>query len=195
MTFDESELAGRAAEDPDAFAVLFDRYYGPVYNYVRYRVDHPADAEDLTALVFERLLKSIRRYDPERSPFEPWLFAIARNAVNDHLRRVRLVTWLPWAAMFKQPSAAVDPCEAAAQREERECLARALRKLDARQRELLGLKFHTDLSHAQIAELTGLSESNVGVIVFRAIERLRKVFVEADLKDYQWEEEAQNGRA
>ncbi len=143
MSIDESELAARAAADPDAFATLFDRYYGPVYNYARYRVDSPADAEDLAALVFERLLKSIQRYNLKRGPFEPWLWAIARNAVNDHLRRARLVSWLPFDSLFHRPAPEPDPFEAAAQGEERERLAEALRKLDGRQRELLGLKFHS----------------------------------------------------
>ncbi len=195
MSFDESELAARAATDPDAFAALFDRYYGPVYNYARYRVDNPADAEDLAALVFERLLKGIRRYDPERGPFEPWLWAVARNAVNDHLRRKRLIAWLPFDSLFHHPASDTEPFDTAAQHEQRERLARALRRLDGRQRELLGLKFHSGLSHAQIAALTGLSESNVGVMVFRALERLRRAFKEMDAVDGRWEEEAQHGNA
>ena len=43
------------------------------------------------------------------------------------------------------------------------------------ERDLLGLKYNTGLNNRQIAELTGLSEQNVGVILFRAIKQLRKL--------------------
>jgi RNA polymerase sigma-70 factor (ECF subfamily) len=53
-----------------------------VYNYVRFRYCGPLTADDLTSQTFERLLDNIAQYQPQRGPFEPWLFAIARNVVN-----------------------------------------------------------------------------------------------------------------
>ena len=74
-------LAVEAACTPEAFAELYQRYYTRVYNYMRYRSDDPATAEDLTAQLFERLLERIGDYDPQRGPFGAWVFAIARNLV------------------------------------------------------------------------------------------------------------------
>src|SRR5262245_60225042 len=90
---DDSALAVRAAADPAAFSELFDRYYAPVANYIRFRCDDDATAQDLAAVVFERLLHKISSYAPGKGPFGPWLFAVARNTVNDHWRRAIRRSW------------------------------------------------------------------------------------------------------
>jgi len=53
---DEAELAVRAATEPVAFASIYDHYLPRVYKYMRYRVGDMSEAEDLTSLVFERVL-------------------------------------------------------------------------------------------------------------------------------------------
>ena len=58
-------------------------------------------------------------------------------------------------------------------REERDRLLAALARLPARERDLIGLKFAAGLTNRRIADLTGLTESNVGVILYRTIRRLR----------------------
>ncbi|HZW03631.1 MAG TPA: sigma-70 family RNA polymerase sigma factor [Anaerolineaceae bacterium] len=168
-------LAARAGYEPDAFGSLYDRYYTRVYNYLRYRLDDDASAEELCAQVFERLLGHIRRYDPERGPFEPWLFAIARNALRDHWRRMKLRRFLPLDTLNRKASAAVSPEEQAVRDEEIESLKRALSALDGRERDLLGLKFAAGLTNREIAQMTGLTESNVGVILYRAVQKLKKI--------------------
>ena len=62
-------------------------------------------------------------------------------------------------------------------------LVASLVKLDRRTRDVLGLKFAGDLTNREIAKLTGLKESNVGVIVFRGIQKLRKMMEEAEKVD------------
>ncbi len=59
----------------------------------------------------------------------------------------------------------------------------AMAVLSAQQRDLLALKFSVDLTNRQIAALTGLSEQNVGVIIFRAIRKLRQVMGRKEEKD------------
>lgn len=52
-------------------------------------------------------------------------------------------------------------------------LARLLGALPARERELVALKYGAEMSNRAIANLTGLSESNVGTILHRVVARLR----------------------
>jgi RNA polymerase sigma-70 factor (ECF subfamily) len=166
-------LAQAAACTPEAFAELYQRYYARVFNYVRYRSQDLATAEDLTAQVFERLLERIDGYDPERAPFSAWLFAIARNLVNGHYRAQRRRSWLPIDLFHGWPSGESGPEEALLQDETEAELLAAIARLDERERDLLGLKFAGQLNNRQIAAVAGLSESNVAVILHRAIERLR----------------------
>ena len=167
--------AGDRANLAGAFAGVFDGFFRRVFTYIRYRCNEDALADDLTAQTFERAMARIGDYDPERGPFAAWLFGIARNAVNDHFRAKRRFPWLP-LDLFQQ-NAAPDPDPEASligQETEAELVA-ALEKLDRRERDVLGLKFAGELTNREIAKLTGLKESNVGVIVYRAIQKLRRM--------------------
>ena len=170
---DDSSLATRAGEDPQAFAAIFDRYYAAVFNYVRYRCDDDATADDVTALVFEKLMHNIGRYDPEKGAFPAWLFAVARNAVNDHWRKARRQKWV--SLDFLQGAAAPEPSPEAGlvHAEEESALLAAVGHLPARERDVLGLKFAAGLTNREIARTTGLQESHIGVIVHRSLAQLR----------------------
>ncbi len=169
------ELAwiAQAKAEPGAFAAIYDHYYPRVYTYVRYRVSEAEAAEDLTAQIFERVLTRIRDYRPERSPFGAWLFAIARNVVNDHLRARRRHPWLPLEALAQHASADPLPEAEVARREALAGLLAALGKLSEREREIIALKFVAGLTNRLIAEMLQLGEKNVSVILYRAVQRLR----------------------
>ena len=168
-----NDLAVRAANDPDAFVALYNAYFQRVYSYTFYRCNDQASAEDLTGRVFERLLVYISRYTPQKGPFEAWLFALARNVVSDHYRRQRF-PWLPWEAFRQQPDRGPSPEDLSIQHEALDALNLALQRLDPRARDLISLKFFARLTNRQIAGIVHMSESNVGVTLFRAMSRLRQ---------------------
>src|SRR3954466_7961080 len=90
MTFDDAAIerlveAARVG-DGEAFGRLFDHFHGPLYRYIVSRVQRPADAEDLTQLVFVKVLEALPRYESRGVPFGGWLFRLARNAVIDFVR-------------------------------------------------------------------------------------------------------------
>ena len=161
--------------DPEGFTALYDRHYEPVFNYMRYRCDDPAAAEDLTDQVFERVIRGLSHFDEQKAPFAAWLFGIARHAVTDWQRRQRLFAWLPWEAFLRRPAMGPQPHEVVERREDRRELAAALKQLNDRERDVLGLKFNARLTNRQIAAITGLGENQVAVILYRAIRRLRKL--------------------
>ena len=169
----EMALVAQAAAEPAAFATIYDHYFPKVYNYVRYRLGDAETADDVTAQVFERTMVNIGRYRPEKAPFSAWLFAIARNAVTDHLRAQKRRRWLSLDALRDRASAQPQPDEAAIRGETRAELLAAIARLSDRERDLIALKFAAGLTNRHIAELTGLSASNVGVILYRAVGRLR----------------------
>jgi len=170
---EEAALAQRAASDRYYFATLYDRYFPRVYNYMRFRCSDPQTADDLTSLVFEKALREIAHYQADRAPFAVWIFTIARNALTDHLRAGRRHSWLSLDLLRGHSSPDHSTEEALIEAETRDSLMRALARLSERERDLIALKFQAGLNNRQIAEMTHLSESNVGVTVFRAIQRLR----------------------
>ena len=97
--------------------------------------------------------------------------AIARNVATDHLRSRRNYAPLDEAA---EVAAAGTPETEHARTQDRERLATLVERLPERERELLALKYGAGITNRAIAELTGLSESNVGTIVHRAVQTLRR---------------------
>ena len=85
----ESTPVAPAVNKSTPFAAIYDRFFPRIYNYVRYRVRDAKTADDIVAQVFERVLVKIGNYRAERGPFSAWLFGIARNKVNTHLRSQR----------------------------------------------------------------------------------------------------------
>ncbi|MBW3609678.1 MAG: sigma-70 family RNA polymerase sigma factor [Actinobacteria bacterium] len=149
-----------------------DAHRGVLFRYALVRVRDRAAAEDVTALAFERAYRRRERFDPRKGTARAWLFAIARNAALDELRRRRRS-----AALHVDPEdlLAATAAEDAAEAAERRALVRAARHgLDARDRELLALKFHAGLSHEEIAAVLGISTSNAGTRVHRALTKLRE---------------------
>lgn len=163
-------LPWAAAAEPDWDAVYREEL-PRVYNFFRYRFGAGADAEDLTARTFEKAWRARQRYRRDLAAFSTWLLSIARNVAIDHLRGSR--PHVPIEAAAAVASAGVNPEDAAMRSADADRLARLLTTLPDRERELLALKYGAELTNRQIATATGLSESNVGTIVHRAVTQLR----------------------
>jgi RNA polymerase sigma-70 factor, ECF subfamily len=163
----------RPAEAAD-FARVYDDEVWNVYGFFGYRVASREHAEDLTQLTFERALAAWDRFDPRRASVRTWLMAIAHNILVDHYRAGATAAQEPLpegdaeqAALGSEPS----PESNLGLSPE---LESALGELGARERELIALRFGADMSGPEIAELTGLSLSNVHQILSRSMRRLRE---------------------
>ena|SRR5689334_16340832 len=156
-----------------ARAADWDRLYAEqlprIYNYFRYRVGAD-DAEDLTSATFEKAWRARERYRRDLGAFTTWLYAIARNVAIDHFRRRVAHEPLDAAAHVAAPDSPEQDLETA-RRNER--LAGLLLELDERSREIVALRYGAGLTNRAIARLSGLSETNVGTILYRAIGELR----------------------
>ena len=141
-----------------------------VYNFFRYRVGDGAVAEDLTSLTFEKAWVARNRYRRDLAGFSTWLMTIARNVAIDHYRRRRPHAPLEAAEHI---AAGDDPLEQAENREAFERLSRLLGQLPERDRELVSLKYGAELTNRAIARHTKLTETNVGTLLHRAVQKLR----------------------
>ena len=113
-----------------------------------------------------------RSFKPERGTHRAWLFGIARNAALDELRRRSRHAEL--ATEPEDVAAAGAHEEAAETALRRSMLSAAMAKLSARERELIALKYFAGLANAEIAAVIGVSESNAGTKLHRAMEKLRE---------------------
>ena len=147
-----------------------------VYAYVCTLLRDRAAAEDVTAQAFERAYRRRRTFDRRRGEERAWLFGIARNAALDELRRRRRL-----ARLIGEPGeAAPGPHDGAEEALRRTAVRAALAQLSGRDRELIALKFHAGLSNREIAGVLGVSESNAGTLLHRALTRLRRACEEEE---------------
>jgi RNA polymerase sigma factor (sigma-70 family) len=153
------------------FEALYRSARDDVYAYVATLLHDGAAAEDVTAQAFERALRRRRSYDGRKGTPRAWLFGIARNAALDELRR-RTRT----AALAAEPAdLAAPPADEEADRAIRRAVVRtALATLPAREREIVALKFHAGLDNAELARVLGVSPSNAGTLLHRAMTKLRE---------------------
>jgi RNA polymerase sigma-70 factor (ECF subfamily) len=158
------------------FADLFQQYYPRVYNYLRYRVNVPEDAEDLIGTVFEKAYTHRERFDADKGAFSTWLFRIAHNELANYYRsRQRRSNWetgSEWPGDLvtseSSPETQIIQQETIAQ------LWQGLGKLSERDQEVISLKFGSRLSNKEIGQIMDLKEKTVSVVLLRAMRRLQK---------------------
>ncbi len=171
----EGTLVANAEEAPREADIAFDRLYrssrDDVYAYVASLVRDAAAAEDVTATAFERAYCKRSRFDPSRGEPRAWLFGIARNAALDELRRRGRQAELVAEPADLSSAPAHESTEAS---ERRLALSAALDELEPRERELIALKFFAGLANTEIAAVVGVSESNAGTKLHRAVTKLRE---------------------
>jgi RNA polymerase sigma-70 factor (ECF subfamily) len=153
------------------FRDVYEREVSRVYGFFSYRGASRSECEDLTQATFERALRAWGRYDPAKAEPSTWLLTIARNVAIDHLRARQRHEPLDVAAAVPSPEST--PEQQAVQQSEAQRLGALLATLEPRQRELMAMKYGADMTNRAIALVTGLSESNVGTILHRAVEALR----------------------
>jgi len=173
-------LAAAADPPPPRTEIAFDGLYrssrDDVYAYAAGLIRDRAAAEDVTAIAFERAYRNRSRFDPSRGSPRAWLFAIARNAALDELRRRGRQATLATDPADPEAGGEVHPTE---QSERRLLVASALKDLSGRERELVALKFFAGLSNAEIARVLGITESNVGTRLHRVLDKMREACREA----------------
>jgi RNA polymerase sigma-70 factor, ECF subfamily len=165
-------IAEAAKTDPGAFGELYERYYMRVYRYVYHRLGNQADAEDVTALVFMKALEALPTYQTRRSSFAPWLFRITRNAVIDHYRRQRKQNPLEDA---EHVAGAVDPMTSALHSEQRTELRSLMKHLSDDQRDVVLMRYVSDLSFSEIASSLSKNEPAIRMLLHRGLRKLKAV--------------------
>jgi RNA polymerase sigma-70 factor (ECF subfamily) len=165
-----------AAQSGDAVAYekLLVELLPQMRGFVRRRVFDVASQEDVVQNVFLSLHRARHTYRPERA-FTPWLYAVARNAVVDHLRarQRRQAREVGLAAgSFHEPTVpAVEPDEAVLSPE----LVAGLAALPPAQREAVVLIHLEELSVSEAAARVGVSKSALKVRAHRGYRALRSL--------------------
>lgn len=152
------------------FSSIYKEYVTPIYRYIIARVGTHPEAEDLTSQVFMDALKAWNRFDKSGN-IPAWLFTIARNKIVDRYRQKKHTFSLDFLDKVKADE--TDPLSYVLDAETSTRLSQIIDTLDAKQQELLQLRFAGELTYAQIAAVVGKTEAAVKMAVHRLLEHLQ----------------------
>ena len=173
---------GLRERDIELLTDLVQRCQQRLVRYLLYLTGRREYAEDLAQETWIRMLQRGSQYNG-RQPFDPWLFAIARNLAIDYLRKKRKA--VEAASLPNDPDAVLllsssgpSPFEAAARSEDAMRLAGRLQILPPLYREALLLRFQEDLSLPEIAQVLGAPVTTVTSRIYRGLAALRSALEE-----------------
>jgi len=176
---DAELVAGMRAGDEGCFTTLYERYFDRVYNFAYLRVRNHADAEEIVQETFTAVFRSIGAFR-ERSSLLSWVYGIAKNTTNNHLRRARLRdAWHEHGdSDVLRPSNALSACnpeESLTLRRYAEAVARRLSSVASWQAEVFVLRHLENLPIHEISKRTRRSSDAVRSSLYR----MKRMLVEA----------------
>ena len=178
-----AEGAGKTAPE-DWIQSAIEEHEGSLLRYANHFVHDLETARDVVQDTFLQLCRNSN--EEIRSRLTQWLFTVCRNRAIDVCRKERRMKLAPENQLADQMNDQAsgkgnpdtDPVARLEQTESAEGLMVQIKRLPDRQQEVLRLKFNAGLSYKEIAEVTGLTSSNVGFILHTAISKLRQRLVQ-----------------
>ncbi len=170
----EDIIAGNA----DALGALYDLSVDALKALVLRLVRNHADSDDVLSEVYKQVWERPRQYQAERGPVMAWLFVIARTRALDLMRKRRnTVDWASVAPSAREETDTPTPTadDLLQSMQESSHIHRALLQLTAEQRRMLDLAYFQDMSHQEIADLTGVALGTVKSHIRRGQQALKEV--------------------
>jgi RNA polymerase sigma-70 factor, ECF subfamily len=168
----KATIARARTGEEAALIKLYECYKPRIQRFLYYRIRDMQVAEDLTTEVFLRVLQKLPTFRFQGSPFQAWLFQIARNLVVDEIRKQSLRDHEPFDDALVADDA--PPDEIAHKRMVSVELQEALEELTESQYDVIALRFMAGLSIAEVAEALDKSESAVKSLQVRGLRTLEQ---------------------
>lgn len=175
-TLKEKHLLYRIAvhQDAEAFGLIYDHYVDTIYRFVFFKVGNQADAEDIVSEVF---LKTWQHLQTSKNPvlnIRALLYTISRNKVVD-LYRTRSKEKIESLETVAEIASSKDLLKDIESQDEVQKLISDIRLLKQEYQEVLLLRFVEELSLKEVAQVVGKKQTNVRVIIHRAVKKLEQL--------------------
>jgi RNA polymerase sigma-70 factor, ECF subfamily len=168
VTSDEELMTSAAQGDVSAFEQIVLRHQASVWR-VAYRfVGNPAEAQDITQIVFLKLFEAASRYHPA-AQLKTYLFRIVLTTCIDHLRKNRPSTLDDPSEVPDDSPSVVD---AMIMHENKKEIKQFIEALPPRQRSAITLRYEAELPIHDIANILKVTEKAVERLLAHARETL-----------------------
>jgi len=177
----EKEIINEAKKNPEAFGLLYDKYYQPIFSYVLKRTANLELAQDLTSQTFFKALKGLGNFRWQNIPFSSWLYRIATNEVNSFYRKHKKFIQISLEEIPEIPSK--DNPDEELKMAEKELkskeefikLHQSISKLDLIYQTVITLRFFDKKKISEIGQILGKPEGTIKSQIHRALKELKKL--------------------
>jgi len=177
---DQDVLIKKACSDPAAFAQLYRMHYDGVFRYCCHRLFNRQSAEDVTSTVFFKVMNALKSFKGNSKEFRNWLYRIATNAVNDHLRSalkrkeaIRVVS-----DNIRSGRHVIENNDLS---DKKFILKQAILSLKPKHQTVITLRYFENMKLIEIAEVLDQKPATTRSILSRALDKLRKKLKAADV--------------
>jgi len=165
-----------AKKDPRQFEVLYDRYYENVFRFCYQRAKDLNLAKDLASQVFLKAMLGLNKYQHKNKAFSSWLITIAFNEVSNYYRKIQKdrtvrIEYESVKVLFGQVEIEDSSFDLH--------LGKALNALNRNDLDLIEMKYFEGRSHEEIGQILNISISNARIRLHRAMDKLKKLFIES----------------
>ena len=164
-----------AKQNPAMFRPLYKRYFEAIFRFILSRCGDQVAANDICSQVFLKAMQKLHKYEFKGVPFSAWLYRIASNEVAQHFRNTKKLRVVN--VEDANISDFVEDIDFDAFGAYREAMIEVLNDLKPNDLELIEMRFFEKRPFKEIAEITGLTESNAKVKTYRILERLKKKII------------------
>ena len=167
----------KAKQNPQHFAVLYEKYYKTIFLYLFRKVNDMDIAGDLCSEVFSKALSTIHSYEYKGVPYSAWLYRIAANEANMHFRKSN-----------KRETICIDDTSIHLLNEDLQeindenvyikFLPQCMEKLKPDEVALIQWRFFENKAFKEVGEIMNMTENNAKVKTYRILEKIRKWMLE-----------------
>jgi RNA polymerase sigma-70 factor (ECF subfamily) len=169
-------LVIKAKTDNSAFDTLYERYFPKIYNFVAKRTGEREEAEDIVSATFMQAFTHLEKYECRNCTFGAWLYKIAANKLIDHYRKQ---SGKP--QIFTENTADTEIKHNIDLDLQAKKVRLTLKEMPAKYQKVIGLKFFSELSNAEIAQAMDVSLDNAYVLLFRALKKFKKYYKQYEI--------------
>ena len=155
----------------ELFETAYKVHFSYIYNYIYSRVFNYAIAEDLTADVFVNAYKSWDTFDNARGTVKSWLGGIAGNIMKSYYEKNTKHKKIIELNHYQDVSPEIE--DEITHDKKIHNIMSLIKGLPAEKQELISMKYFLKLTNREIATKTGMSESNVGTILYRTLKEIK----------------------